>query len=401
MKLLPIAAALSTALLAPNLYADETTPLEFNGYMRGGVGLSNEGGSNSKWEVSKVGRLGNENDLYGEFGFKKEVYAEDDVSFVVDSMLSYWQGQDENAADKSVDVVQLNVQAVGLFEDKDIGIWAGERYYQRHDVHIVDNYYWDVSGIGAGVEHINMGPGKLSVAVIQDTVTGDVFDGKETTAMIADIRYAGIPLWNNADLEVGIDMNFANEKQGQTVDADDSVMLTASLNQNLAGGFNKTILQVANSGYAEQMTTFGTGKGIVRDANNNDADGFRLINWGVLAIGENIEFGHTVRYAASSGVGANNSDDESFSAVIRPLYKWDKRMRTILEIGGFVETIDNQDGAGGKFTVAQAWVPQVGFWSRPEFRIFATYLNDAENDNAFGEGKNSEMSVGMQVEAWW
>lgn len=42
MKLLPIAAALSTALLTPNLYADETTPLEFNGYMRGGVGLSNE-----------------------------------------------------------------------------------------------------------------------------------------------------------------------------------------------------------------------------------------------------------------------------------------------------------------------------------------------------------------------
>ena len=109
------------------------------------------------------------------------------------------------------------------------------------------------------------------------------------------------------------------------------------------------------------MTTFGTGKGIVRDANNNDAEGFRLINWGVLAIGENIEFGHTVRYAMSTGVGANNSDDDSFSAVIRPLYKWDKRMRTILEIGGFVETINNQDGAGGKFTVAQAWVPQVGF----------------------------------------
>ncbi|MCZ8487446.1 carbohydrate porin [Vibrio lentus] len=99
-----------------------------------------------------------------------------------------------------------------------------------------------------------------------------IFDGK-TTAMIADVRYAGIPLWNNADLEVGIDMNFANEKQGQTVDADDSVMCpTASLNQNLTGGFNKTILQVANSGYAEQMTTFGTGKGIVRDANNNDAE---------------------------------------------------------------------------------------------------------------------------------
>ena len=58
--------------------------------------------------------------------------------------------------------------------------------------------------------------------------------------------------------------------------------------------------------------------------------------------------------------------------------------------GGFVETINNQDGAGGKFTVAQAGVPQVSFWSRPEFRIFATYLNDAENDNAFAEGKTAK-----------
>ncbi len=85
---------------------------------------------------------------------------------------------------------------------------------------IVDNYYWDVrEKMKAGVEHINMGPGKLSVALIQrHTVTGDVFDGKETTAMIADIRYAGIPIGNNADLEVGtLTWTSPMEKQGQTV----------------------------------------------------------------------------------------------------------------------------------------------------------------------------------------
>ena len=170
MKLLPIASALSVAILSTSTLA-ATSPVKFYGYMRGGVGLSNEGGSNSKWEVNKVGRLGNEDDLYGEFGLKKEVYAEDDVSFVVDSMLKYWEGQDQNSKDRSVELAQLNVQATGLFEDKDITIWAGERYYQRHDVHIVDNYYWDVSGIGGGVEHINMGPGKLSVALLQDTLS--------------------------------------------------------------------------------------------------------------------------------------------------------------------------------------------------------------------------------------
>ncbi len=65
MKLLRIASALSVALLSSNVVA-AGAPVEFYGYMRGGVGLSNEGGANSKWEVNKVGRLGNENDLYGE-----------------------------------------------------------------------------------------------------------------------------------------------------------------------------------------------------------------------------------------------------------------------------------------------------------------------------------------------
>ncbi|WP_017222135.1 maltoporin LamB [Moritella dasanensis] len=400
MKLLPLACAILGALLSSNTIAEDS-PVEFYGYMRGGVGLSTESGANNKWEVNKVGRLGNENDLYGEFGLKKEVYAEDDVSFVVDSMLAYWEGQDENSTDRNVDVVQLNVQANGLFADKDITLWAGDRYYQRHDVHIVDNYYWDVSGIGGGIEHINLGPGKLSFALIQDTVANDIEDGKETTAVIVDIRYAGIPLWNKADLEVGVDYHYGHERAEQSLDADDSVMLTASLTQNLNTGFNKTILQVANSGYAEQMTTYGHGNGLVRDAANNDAEGFRVINWGVLSVGDNIEFGHSIRYAAATNVDGTDTDDSTLSVVIRPMYKWNDLMRTIVEVGGFTETINDIDSAGSKFTIAQAWAPRSGFWSRPEIRVFATYLNDAKNDNAFAPHENSELSVGMQAEAWW
>lgn len=400
MKLLPLVGAITVTLLSSNAIA-EYSPVEFYGYMRGGVGLSSEGGANNKWEVNKVGRLGNENDLYGEFGLKKELYAEDDVSFVVDSMMAYWEGQDENSSDKSVNVVQLNIQASGLFADKDITLWAGDRYYQRHDVHIVDNYYWDVSGIGGGIEHINMGPGKLSLALIQDTVAGDIDDGQETTAVIVDIRYAEIPLWHKADLELGIDYHYGHERNEQSLDADDSVMLTASLTQSLDAGFNKTILQLANSGYAEQMTTFGHGNGLIRDAANNDAEGFRIINWGVLSLGNNIEFGHSIRYAAATNVDGTDTNDSTFSAVVRPVYKWTEQMRTIVEIGGFTETINTVDSAGSKFTLAQAWVPKSGFWARPEIRIFVTYLNDAKNENAFGTGVDNEISIGMQAEAWW
>jgi maltoporin len=397
MKLLTVAGVISSTLLSTNVLA-ETSPLEFYGYMRGGVGLGSESGSNPKWEVNKVGRLGNENDLYGEFGFKKEVYKKDDVSFVVDSMLNYWQGQDGDGGD--VDVVQFNVQAQGLFDDKDIVLWGGDRYYQRHDVHILDSYYWDVSGAGAGIEHINIGPGKLSLALIQDEVVGDIDDGQETTAMIIDIRYAGIPLWNKADLEVGIDYNYGHARNAQSLDADDSILLTASLTQNLSNGFNKTIIQAASAGYAEQMTGYGSGNGVIRDADDNDASGYRLINWGVLSLSENIELGHSVFIAGASEVDGTDTNDTLLSIVARPMYKWNDQMRTIVEIGGFTQTINDVDGAGSKYTLAQAWVPQAGFWSRPELRVFVSYMDDAKNDLAFN-GAANEVSVGLQAEAWW
>ncbi len=396
MKLLPLVTAISAALLSSNLMA-AASPVEFNGYMRGGVGLGSESGANPKWEVNKVGRLGNENDLYGEFGLKKEVYNDGESSFVVDSMLYYWEGQDGAGGD--VGVVQFNVQAKGLFEDKDIVLWGGDRFYQRHDVHILDSYYWDVSGIGAGIEHINIGPGKLSLALIQDDTGDATADGQEITAVIADVRYAGIPLWNKADLEVGIDYNYGHERNGQSIDADDSIMLTASLTQNLDAGFNKTIVQAASAGYAEQMTNYGSGNGVVRDVNDNDAEGFRIINWGVVSLGDNIEFGHSVLYAQASDVDGTATDDTIFSVVARPMYKWNKKLRTIVEVGGFTQTINDVDAGGSKFTLAQAWVPHTGFWSRPEIRVYTSYLTDSEG-TAFN-GADSEISVGMQAEAWW
>ena len=51
-------------------------------------------------------------------------------------------------------------------------IWAGKRFYQRHDVHMIDFYYWDISGPGAGIENIDLGFGKLSLAATRSSESG-------------------------------------------------------------------------------------------------------------------------------------------------------------------------------------------------------------------------------------
>ncbi len=411
-KICLTAAAVSAALMSTATFAE--SGVDFHGYMRAGVGISGENGANLSYEKAKVGRLGNENDVYGEIGLGKEVYNQNGKSFYVDSMLAVtsngsndWEGtgstcefESSNSTinckdDLGVALRQFNVQAKGLFSgDKEAVLWAGKRYYQRHDIHISDFYYWDTSGAGAGVENLSLGAGKLSVAWLRD-------DSGDVNVNNFDVRYAGIGLWSDASLELGVNYAMVNETDAQKVgnNYNDGVMLTAEMTQgNFLGGFNKTVLQYGTEGFGEQMAGLGAGH-YFNASSNDDAEGYRIINWGVIAPAKSWEIGHQLVYANTS---FDNAKDHSiFSAVVRPMYKWDDSMKTIFEAGYYDEDKSGEDKSGSKFTIAQAWSAGDSFWARPEIRVYASYLSDYDNDNAFGAGNDTEYNVGIQAEAWW
>ena len=61
-----------------------------------------------------------------------------------------------------------------------IHLWAGKRFYQRKDIHIMDFYYLNNSGTGFGVESIPVGNfGSASVAIIKHQVDApfDAYEG--------------------------------------------------------------------------------------------------------------------------------------------------------------------------------------------------------------------------------
>ncbi|OAN11143.1 hypothetical protein A3K86_19450 [Photobacterium jeanii] len=434
-KICLTAAAVSAALVSASAMAEGG--VDFHGYMRAGAGISGDNGGMISESKNGVGRLGNENDAYGEIGLGKEVWNQDGKSFYLDSMLAGGSESNKLWSGQNPQIVQFNAQAKGLIEaDADAVIWAGKRYYQRHDIHITDFYYWNTSGAGGGIENLSAGPGKLSLAWIRDDVdvktTAEefVFDSKTGTSKkqtvqktesvnnnIIDVRYAGLGLWENGSLELGVNAFIPNESKSQKdaeLKSENSYMLTAELTQgDLLGGFNKTVLQYGTNGSAEQMTTYGAGMGV--KAVTNADKGFRIINWGVIEPAQNIEVGHQLMYANTSF--KKEQDDHSvYSIVVRPMYKWNDTMRTIVEAGYTAEKNgDLRDGAItsdylpntmtgdkalSKFTVAQAWSAGSSFWARPEIRVFASYITDHENDKAFGDSK-SEYNVGIQAEAWW
>lgn len=402
-----ITAAVATTLSAGAFAAD----VDFHGYARGGVGLSGEG-SHVTYEKNKVGRLGNEDDLYAEIGLNAELYNKDDVTFNLETLVAYGQAGNNNWEGNSNALRVMNVQAKGLFEsDKEAVLWAGQRYYQRKDIHITDFYFLDTSGgAGGGIENLSVGGGKLSVAVMHDDGTQTVDDGtayvlkdETVSGYTLDLRYAGINLWENANLELAVAYDFASEAKNQNVQADDGVLLTAVIGQGLSNGFNQTVLQYGTASYGKQMATYGGGGWYDRTGGNNDADGFRIINWGVTGLGESWELGHVVMYAQASDT--NDGDITAYNAVVRPVYKWDENMKTVFEAGYFADETKKsgttKDASGSKLTVAQAWSAGSSFWARPEIRVYGSYFMDHEADSFAKGTDDSEFSVGIQMEAWW
>ncbi|MHC0463987.1 maltoporin [Kosakonia cowanii] len=411
--------ALAAALTSTSLMGATSVPIDFHGYLRGGVGVSGDGGQ-VEWQKNKIGRLGNESDTYGELELGSEVYKKDDVSFYLDSMVSMVSdGSNDNETtigdDAQFGLRQLNLQIKGLIpNDPNAVIWGGKRYYQRHDLHIIDTKYWNISGSGAGIENYTFGPGAVSFAWIRgdaNDVDYRVDNDNDVNINYLDLRYAGWKPWAGAWTEFGIDYAMPNptKKQkayGGLYDADDGVMLTGEISQDMLGGYNKLVLQYANKGLAQNMVSQGGGW---YDMWNyvNDATGYRVINTGLIPITDRFSFNHVLTYGAAEDTTAFTDKSRLVSLVGRAQYQFTEYVRLIGEVGGFYQKDNYKNGtnykqSGEKYTIALGLADGADFMSRPELRLFASYLNDSEDGKAFEDGtKNNTWNFGVQVEAWW
>ncbi|WP_431687666.1 maltoporin [Hahella sp. NBU794] len=388
-KVAPLATAIAASLFTVNASA-----VEWHGYARSGIGMS-DNGDQQCINKQAVGRLGNECETYAELDLQQELFNRDGRTFKVETMLSYKSNQDGdyealNSEDDEIALRQMNVQAKGVLGfAPEATLWAGKRYYQRHDIHHLDLFYWDVSGPGAGIEGIDAGAGKFSAAWTRGY--GNI--------NILDFRYSGIQV-GASSLEVGLDLAKPRltDAQKDAGAADDlSTLLTAELSTSIFDGFNKIVFQYGTEGYASPMRNFGGGQW--NGTLDKGGKGFRLIDWGVVKAGSNIE----LSYAAMYGVFDDDTmnDDSSFYSIsARPAYKWSDYMRTYLEVGHFAADDNGVDSQLDKVTIAQAWSAGPSFWARPEIRVFASYINDGEG-TPFEGGEDSVLNFGVQMEAWW
>src|SRR5580700_7514163 len=151
---------------------------EFHGYFRSGYGLNSEGGQQVAFQAPGADakyRLGNEAETYAELIFVNNWLNPDRNSdkmwMKTEAMVEANTTNSANSASftNGVGNDQLRfreafVQAGNVFKSQpNAKFWAGERYYRRQHIEIIDFYPLDMSGYGAGVEDLDVRFGKLAL----------------------------------------------------------------------------------------------------------------------------------------------------------------------------------------------------------------------------------------------
>jgi len=153
--------------------------LEFSGYARAGVGLAARGGKQVCFNLPGADthwRLGNECDYVIEPQFTgRLVQLEDKSNWGVIVMPGLYRTfEDPNGADKTFFAnVPAEFRQIYFFGENvpqllNGRVWGGRRYYDRLHLDINDQFLEIEDGDGAGVEDMNVGVGKLSLAFLMN-----------------------------------------------------------------------------------------------------------------------------------------------------------------------------------------------------------------------------------------
>lgn len=283
----------------------------------------------------------------------------------------------------------------------ELTFWAGQRFHRIADIHIVDNWLaQDGDNYGAGVDGFKIGSGALNISASTD---GNM-DNKNTSfnnAKRVNLQLINLVVNPGGKLNLTAGFVSGDFNQGKDGSAFGLVHQQADF---LTPGLDNTLFLQTSTGHASLSGQFfnldtSTASALGGAKQSRIAD---ALNWQIGKFGGQALIGYQTLDPDS---GAKIKD---FSVGGRISYGIAKNTKLLAEVGSTKREIDGQASQRlNKGTVAVAFSPNTNFWTRPEFRLYATRANwnDAAgiaNATSFGrDGKGGNTAFGAQIEAWW
>lgn len=382
-------------VLALGLCGSAAHAVDYSGYFRAGPGATSEDSSRACYGLNGGSsgmkyRLGNECDLYGEFQFAQG-FNKDGIDTKVTLMVNHYTNATENTGD-GLKIEQLWAEAKGFDIAPTATFWIGKERGRRGDVHIVDTFFVEMMGVGAGVKNIPAGSGKLGFAYYKT-------DGAMKDAGVWGNRFNAEYIDIAANQDGKLNFFGTITKAGQP-DGENGFGLTGRHDQsNLFGmsGLNNVLFLQYAQGTANLNANFGD---LTADS---DAKGWRIVesvNW------QRGAFGGQAMLLGASQTDSNDVRTTSMSLGGRISYAFTKNFKLVTEAAySQYKTEDMPTAKLAKLTIAPTLATGPDFWSRPEFRLYVTTAKwNAPAGNVTGQAayadKTDGTSWGAQVE-WW
>jgi len=408
-----------------------------SGYLRGSFGASNQKGRMTCFAlatglVSKY-RLGNECEVWSETHFTTVVYAGADGSvahlhfmptvYIPTSSIGYSptgsvsspQFTSSTGATLSFPNLYVDIQGIPWLYGGTV--WAGNRYYKRESIYISDFFYWNPSGVGAGIEDIHLGKDlRLSYAAFavdgEPVTTGGVgspsLPPQHDFGVRNDVQLRGIRFYPSGELQLGFQF-LANYSDAPATHGGWGA--TVQYVQQLLGGDNKVAVQYGRGG----GTGFGTlARFYYPDFSlRHEMRESRIRALDVLTVQPTEDLGAQAAIVYQhDDLGTPGGKTDWFSGGARVGWAFTEHAKILGEAGG--DRVKKNNGAGpqylAKFTIAPAITAGKGFLTRPEIRVFYTYAlwNEAARTATIDSGSLynstnylSGRTFGVQAETWW
>ena len=382
-----LVAVAALALLAGNA----AHAVDWTGYMRGGPAATTVSGESRQcYGLNSPGlkyRLGNECDFYGEFQLAQAMKA-DGVDFNAVLMTNFYSPQSETNHDYGIEQAYVEMKGVDIAPGA--LFWMGKRR-DRDDVHIVDTFFTNMSGVGAGVENIDAGFGKFGFAGYKTDTNGGANGIARLHAQLYDVKA-------NPDGKLRFVATFSKaDSQGGVKGKDGFGLTVEHVQDKFFGGGNHIWVQ-----YAQGSTNINQGFGnATADTNTKTWRVVESPSWQIGAFG-----GQAIALyqhdEADGGVKWN-----SYTLGGRGSFGITKNLKFLTEIGfsGRKPNGGSQENLT-KVTIGPALSTGPDFWKRPELRLYVTYadFNKAaaqDAQNGLPASKTNAVSYGAQLEIWF
>ncbi|MDV5170349.1 carbohydrate porin [Photobacterium rosenbergii] len=419
-KLVPVAAALLTALASHNVAAESATDVitdgwEVHGYasmnyrMVEGETVDTEYGKPDYKTAGTHGKSTNQ----VEFVIKKHTEHQNGVwsDFVVRSEYgngnSYAYSSPGSQKDNTTaqfEIKETFVEIGGIsFLGEDTSVWGGQRYLNRAAGLLSGEFWKQSSGVGAGVQ-TKLGGNTAGLAVVSADADGTIEqDVERKTLTSIDLYYYGVQA-------LGGSFDFDLKFMSQANSDDDGIGASITYNRDYYGldGWTQTAVAYGKGIAQNRGVNFGSWSG-----GDDNAESLFFTSYGVLNISDRWQMGSEITYIGALDELWTAEDLKRYIVAVRPSYKVNDNLR--LEMTASYAHEEGKEGYWGRTgddVESDIWNVELAapitvnsdYFGRPQIKPYVSHImaDDRASAEQIGiKSGDSETVIGVHTEIWF